>query len=218
MEPAAAAAHSGFNIVEKLLGLTLLGTEWVLWLLIILSVVSVAIMLERFFFFMRMRLNFADFTQKLTKNLIDGDIEAARKLCEGTPALETQVCLRAFEYWKKGTQSVREGMEGYLIGQRQVLDRGLVVLGTLGNNAPFIGLFGTVLGIIMAFKDLATNPAGGPSVVMAGISEALVATAVGLMVAIPAVVAFNAFNRVVKRHYANAEAVMKLVLTHSEGR
>ena len=66
----------------------------------------------------------------------------------------------------------------------------------------------------MAFKDLATNPAGGPSVVMAGISESLVATAVGLIVAIPAVVAYNAFNRIVKRHYANAEAVMRLVLSH----
>jgi biopolymer transport protein ExbB len=109
-------------------------------------------------------------------------------------------------------------MEGYLIGHKQTLDRGLMVLGTLGNNAPFIGLFGTVIGIIVAFKDLATNPAGGPSVVMAGISESLVATAIGLVVAIPAVIAFNAFQRVVKRHVANAEAVMKLVLSHSNER
>ena len=109
---------------------------------------------------------------------------------------------------------MRESMEAFLIGERQVLDRGLVVLGTLGNNAPFIGLFGTVIGIIMAFKSLAVNTAGGPSVVMAGISEALVATAVGLMVAIPAVIGYNTFNRIVKRHYANAEAVMKLVLSH----
>ena len=65
----------------------------------------------------------------------------------------------------------------------------------------------------MAFKDLATNPAGGPSVVMAGISESLVSTAIGLVVAIPAVIAYNAFNRVVKRRVANSEAVMKLVLS-----
>ena len=109
---------------------------------------------------------------------------------------------------------MRESMEGYLIGERQFLDRGLVVLGTLGNNAPFIGLFGTVLGIIMAFNDLAANPDGGPSVVMAGISEALVATAVGLLVAIPAVIAFNGFNRMIKRRMANAEAIKKLVLSH----
>lgn len=205
----------GINIVDKLLGLTLLGTEWVLWLLLILSVVSVAIMLERMMFFLRMRLNVQQFMTSLTKSLAERDYDAAKKLCESHPALETQVALRGFASRSRGEQAMRESMEGYLIGERQVLDRGLVVLGTLGNNAPFIGLFGTVIGIIMAFNDLATNPAGGPSVVMAGISEALVATAVGLIVAIPAVIAFNGFNRVVKRHYANAEAVMKLILSHA---
>ncbi len=203
-----------FNIVDKLLGITLLGTEWILWLLIIASVVSVTIMLERFIFFMRMRINLQDFTGKLTKALIADDINAARALCENRPALETQVALRGLAHRDRGAKAMHESMEGYLIGERQILDRGLVVLGTLGNNAPFIGLFGTVIGIIMAFNDLATNPAGGPSVVMSGISEALVATAVGLMVAIPAVVAYNAYNRIVKRHYANAEAIMRLILSH----
>ncbi len=203
-----------FNIVEKLLGLTLIGTAWVLWLLIILSVVSLSIMIERTFFFLRMRLNFSEFTDKLVKAMIDDNIDAAIDLCKRKLSLETQVALRGFENRKRGVKAMKESMEGFLVGERQVLDRGLVILGTLGNNAPFIGLFGTVVGIIMAFKDLSNNPAGGPAVVMSGISEALVSTAVGLMVAIPAVIAFNAFNRMVKRHYANAEAVMKLVLTH----
>ncbi len=203
-----------FNIVEKLLGLTLIGTEWVLWLLIVLSIISLSIMIERAFFFMRMRLNFQEFTGQLTKAMIDNDDAAAAKICQQHTSLETQVVLRGLEYRARGVKAMKESMEGFLIGERQVLDRGLVVLGTLGNNAPFIGLFGTVVGIIMAFKDLATNPAGGPSVVMSGISESLVSTAVGLMVAIPAVIAYNGFNRMVKRHYANAEAVMKLVLTH----
>lgn len=203
-----------FNIVEKLLGLTLVGTEWVLWLLVGLSVVSVTIMLERLLFFLRMRINFPLFTSELTRCLVSNDMDGAKKLCERNSALAAQVALRAFENRDRGQKAMRESMEGFLIGNRQVLDRGLVVLGTLGNNAPFIGLFGTVVGIIMAFKDLATNPAGGPAVVMAGISEALVSTAVGLLVAIPAVIAFNAFNRIVRRHVANAEAVMKLVLAH----
>jgi biopolymer transport protein ExbB len=203
-----------FNIVEKLLGLTLIGTEWVLWLLIVLSVVSLAIMIERAFFFMRMRLDFSDFADRLVRAMIEDKLDDAVNLCKQHLSLETQVALRGFENRKRGVKAMKEAMEGFLVGERQVLDRYLVVLGTLGNNAPFIGLFGTVIGIIMAFKDLASNPAGGPSVVMAGISEALVATAVGLMVAIPAVIAFNAFNRMVKRHYANAEAVMKLILSH----
>ena len=202
-----------FNIVDKLLGLTLIGTAWVLWLLVALSVVSITIMLERTLFFLRMRLNFPEFTQQLTKRLIDGDIEGAKQLCANRPAIEAQVVMRGFEYRERGPKAMRESMEGFLIGNKQILDRGLMVLGTLGNNAPFIGLFGTVVGIIMAFKDLATNPAGGPSVVMAGISESLVSTAIGLVVAIPAVIAYNAFNRVVKRRIANSEAVMKLVLS-----
>ncbi len=76
--------------------------------------------------------------------------------------------------------------------------------------------FGTVIGIIKAFNDLASMPQGGPSVVMSGISEALVATAVGLMVAIPAVIAYNTFQRIVKSHMANSQAVMSLVLAQCE--
>ena len=179
-----------FNIVEHLLGLTLLGTEWVLWLLLILSVWSLSIMLERMVFFHKMKLDFSSFSGDLTKKLLEGDEDGVKELCYKSPSLESQVVLRAMEYRPQGPKAMDERMAGYIAGERQNLDRGLVVLGTLGNNAPFIGLFGTVIGIIQAFADLAANPAGGPSVVMAGISEALVATAVGLLVAIPAVTSF----------------------------
>jgi biopolymer transport protein ExbB len=203
-----------FNIVEKLLGIMSFGTAWVLWLLIILSIVSVTIMLERIVFFSRMRLDFPGFIDALTKKLIDNDDAGVKKLCEQSHSLEAQIVLKGYEHRANGPKAMRESMEGLLVGSRQIMDRGLVILGTLGNNAPFIGLFGTVVGIMMAFRDMAANPAGGASVVMASISEALVATAVGLMVAIPAVIAFNAFNRVVKRRMQNAEAVMKIVLSH----
>src|SRR4029079_12034926 len=89
--------------------------------------------------------------------------------------------------------------------------KNLGVLGTLGNNAPFIGLFGTVLGIIKAFADLSRNSAGGAVAVMAGISEALVATAVGLMVAIPAVIAFNYFQAKVRKTISGVDSTAHLV-------
>jgi biopolymer transport protein ExbB len=92
------------------------------------------------------------------------------------------------------------------------MERNLGVLGTLGNNAPFIGLFGTVLGIIKAFADLSRNQAGGAGAVMSGISEALVATAVGLMVAIPAVIAFNFFQGRVRKTLGRVDAMAHLVL------
>ena len=203
-----------FSIVQKLLGITLLGSAWVLWLLIGLSILSVSIMFERFFYFRKAQIHFPEFSEKLSKVLLDGDVTEIVKLCAQSPALESQVVLRGLEHQKRGPRAMEESMLAYVISERQNLDRGVIVLGTLGNNAPFIGLFGTVLGIIIAFQDLARNPAGGPSVVMAGISEALIATAVGLMVAIPAVVAFNYFQRVVRRHVSNAEAVVKVTIAH----
>lgn len=203
-----------FSIVQKLLGITLLGSAWILWLLIGLSILSVSIMIERFFYFRKSDINFPEFSEKLSKVLLSGDTTEIVKLCAQSPALESQVVLRGLEHQARGPRAMEESMLAYVISERQNLDRGIVILGTLGNNAPFIGLFGTVLGIIIAFQDLARNPAGGPSVVMAGISEALIATAVGLMVAIPAVIAFNFFQRAVKRHISNSEAVVKVVMAH----
>lgn len=204
------------NIVQKLLGMTLLGSEWVLWLLIVLSIVSIAIMFERAVFYYKIRIDLADFTKSLNKFLMKNDWDEIKELCESSPSLESQMVLRGIEYQNRGAEAMEQSMNGYVAGQRQKLDQGLVVLGTLGNNAPFIGLFGTVIGIIKAFNDLASMPQGGPSVVMSGISEALVATAVGLMVAIPAVIAYNTFQRIVKSHMANSQAVMSLVLAQCE--
>ncbi len=203
-----------FNLIEHLLGLTMLGTEWVLWVLIALSVISVTVMVERIVFYYRMRLNFREFSEHLTNMLAKNDIDGIKQMCFQSSALESQLVLRGLEYHAQGGSAIDKRMSGYIAGERQALDRGLVILGTLGSNAPFIGLFGTVLGIIQAFASLANNPAGGPSVVMASISEALVATAVGLMVAIPAVIAYNFFMRIVKRKLANAESVRKIVVAH----
>ncbi len=204
----------GFPIVEKLLAVTLLGSEWVLWLLILLSIVSIGVIVERAVFYAKIRLNFGDFSQDLATKLINEDVEGIKSLCQQSPAIESQTILRGLQYLDKGVGAMEQGMTAYLVGEKQKLDHGLVILGTLGSNAPFIGLFGTVIGIIQAFDNLAKNPAGGPSVVMAGISEALIATAVGLMVAIPAVIAFNLYQRVVKRKIANAEAMKNLVIAH----
>jgi biopolymer transport protein ExbB/TolQ len=102
---------------------------------------------------------------------------------------------------------VSEAMAGAKTRGRLVLRRNLSFLGTLGSNAPFIGLFGTVLGVIKAFHDLAAKKGQGPEAVMGSLSEALIATAVGLLVAIPAVVAFNYFQGRVRTRVAQAEAL-----------
>ncbi len=203
-----------FNIVEKLLSITALGSEWVLWLLLALSVTSLGVIVERIIFYSRIRLDFVHFSREVTKRLLDNDIDGIKGLCSASASIESQTILRGLEYKDRGADAMEQSMTGFLFGERQKLDHGLVILGTLGSNAPFIGLFGTVIGIIQAFANLSSNPAGGPSVVMAGISEALIATAVGLIVAIPAVIAFNLFQRIVRRKMSNSEAMKNLVVAH----
>ena len=110
--------------------------------------------------------------------------------------------LRASLRWAHGGPAALEAaIDGEMTKRRRELERGMTLLGTLGNNAPFIGLLGTVIGVIVAFADLAD---GQNKVqmdkVMGGIAEALVATGVGLFVAIPAVVAYNIFQKKIARH------------------
>ena len=146
--------------------------------------------------------------------LRDGDVIGARRALAGKRAAPSR-------RWPPPASSSStaaptrssEAMASAKSRLRLDLERNLGVLGTLGNNAPFIGLFGTVLGIIKAFADLSRNQAGGAAAVMSGISEALVATAVGLMVAIPAVIAFNFFQSRVRRAMGRVDAMAHLVLS-----
>ncbi len=202
------------NLTSKFLAFTLLGAEWVLWLLIILSVVSVAIMIERAWFFAKNRFDVRTLAGELRKLIQAGDIEKARARLRDTNSVEGSIAESGLAEYANGVDAVIEGLQEGKARERVKLERNLAFLGTLGNNAPFIGLFGTVLGIIKAFHDLAGNQAGGVTVVMAGISEALVATAVGLLVAIPAVVTFNIFNRRVRATMARADELLHSLLKH----
>lgn len=102
-------------------------------------------------------------------------------------------------------ERIERAMRAALGLEMKRLQNGLALLATSGSTAPFIGLFGTVIGIIKAFRDLALAGTGGPSVVAKGIAEALVATAGGLAVAIPAAVLYNYFQRRVKTMNAEME-------------
>jgi biopolymer transport protein ExbB len=195
-------------LTQKLLAVTNLGADWVLWLLVLLSVISVGIMLERAAFFLMRRLADPD---ALARRLLEGDLPGARAAVEGKPGMEADVVRATVEHAGKGPEAVIEIVNAQLERSRLDYERRLAFLGTLGNNAPFIGLFGTVLGVIRAFSDLAAHPgAAGAGTVMAGISDALIATAVGLFVALPAVVMFNLYQRWVRRAAQRAS-----VLGHS---
>jgi biopolymer transport protein ExbB len=192
-------------LTQRLLAITNLGADWVLWLLVALSVISVAIMIERAVFFALRRLTGLE---GISARLLMGDLGGARQAVEGKLGMEADVVRAASAHAAKGPEAVSEVVSAQLERSRLEYERRLAFLGTLGNNAPFIGLFGTVLGVIRAFADLAAHPgAGRAGTVMAGISEALVATAAGLFVALPAVVMFNLYQRWLRRAAQRASAL-----------
>jgi biopolymer transport protein ExbB len=201
------------HITEHILAFTLLGSEWVLWLLILLSILSVAVMVERGIAMSGRLVDFDGLSAKLQGTLAKGDLKAARELLGEPRSPEVRIALIGLEQLPLGTTPAAEAMASARSRERLALEKHLGILGTLGNNAPFIGLFGTVLGIIKAFADLSKNQGGGAAVVMAGIADALVATAVGLLVALPAVVAYNIFQGRIRRTMGRVDAVAHLILT-----
>jgi biopolymer transport protein ExbB len=202
--------------VKLFAALTAAGAEWVMMLLVGLSVVSVAIVLERLVFFSRR--STSALTRELLPLITAGRLAEVRKRLDGVRGLEAAVARDALAVVPAGAAAVNEVVACVLARERPRYERYLAFLGTLGNNAPFLGLFGTVVGVIKAFADLALTgaKAAGAASVMGGISEALVATAVGIFVAIPAVVAFNAFGRWLKSIVARSEAIGHALAAHIE--
>lgn len=199
-----------------------LGAGWVLVLMLVLSVVSLAVMLERAWLYWSLRDDVSSLMRDLGRLLRGGDLEGARRRLEASPSAEAAVVIAGIVEAGMGADAAEEAMEGASALQKLKLEKRLTFLGTLGNNAPFIGLLGTVIGIVGAFDELgkaknATMTGAAqvaPEAVMANIAEALVATAVGLLVAIPAVAAFNTFQRIVRTTLANTEALSHVLLAH----
>jgi biopolymer transport protein ExbB/TolQ len=183
-------------IVKYLLKVAMLGSSWVMYVLLALSVASFGAMVERWLFFRKHGRGGEALGEALCDLLEQGDPLAAEGLLHRHPSIEAQVLLASLRWVRGGPDALAAAIDSEMIKRRKELERGMTLLGTLGNNAPFIGLFGTVIGVIVAFADLAegTNKVAMDKV-MGGIAEALVATGVGLFVAIPAVVAYNIFQK-----------------------
>jgi biopolymer transport protein ExbB len=208
------------NIVERskeiLLGL---GASPVLFFMLALSVLSLAVMIERLWFFSTHSVNLERLAHGLEEQFAKGDLAGARELTEGSRSLESAVIQAGLTHAPRGIEASREAMASASARGRLRLERRLAFLGTLGNNAPFVGLLGTVIGIVQAFDQLERAGLGGSASadIMGAISEALVATAIGLAVAIPAVAAFNYFQRRIRTTLGNAEALEHLLLSYLQG-
>jgi biopolymer transport protein ExbB len=200
--------------MSSLVDLAGTGATWVLYLLIGLSALQLALMVERTVVFARSAAP-AALKRRVRDALATGNMKAIAMSVAGDRSIEARVVAAGVASADRGVEAVDEIMHSSLVEQKLELERGLSFLGTLGNNAPFLGLFGTVLGIIHAFADLSASGSGQASrAVMSGISEALVSTAVGLIVALPAVAAFNVFLRSIKKRSAHAEALGGELIAH----
>lgn len=214
------------NLVEWLQHLmTNFGATWVMWLMIALSVASVTIMLERGWFYYSIRDDIPTLAQSLRDRLRDDNVDGAISLMEKSPSAEAAVVVAGLREADRGAKAADKAMRGAAALQKMKLERRLAFLGTLGNNAPFIGLFGTVIGVVQAFEQLGKQGMGdaqaataaAPTAVMSAIAEALVATAVGLAVAIPAVAAYNFYQRHTRSVLGNTDALSNVLLAHLSG-
>lgn len=189
------------------------GSRWVLWLMLGLSLAAVAVIAERIWFFVQERPPRALIASAL-RTLSTKGAPAALAMLKGARSMEAAVARVCLEHAADGAAAVEEHKAAAIEEERLRHEKRVAFLGTLGNNAPFVGLFGTVLGIIRAFHDLAGASMQGTQAVMSGIAEALVATGVGLLVALPAVATYNAFTRRVETAVAASEATAHTILAH----
>lgn len=203
-----------FSIIEAFNNFAELGAEWVMWLMLILGFGMIILAIERFLLLTKTKVDATQIARDLVDHL-DRDRAALAqvKVADGN-SMEQRVIFDGLAQYNRGRLYVEQIMMSTLTRERQRYNRYLSYFGTIGNNTPFIGLFGTVIGIILAFKELGVNPKGGLEVIGPLISEALVATAVGLLVAIPAVVLFNWFKSEVKERVSNTDFLMRIILAH----
>lgn len=204
------------DLQEAFLQLALLGANWVLWILVALSVASVAIVIERWLFFRSIAERDTKLLKPIAERLADDDLEGAASLVKKEESPGARMLAAMLEVADRGVRSARAVVEGNRAAEKLRLERYLGFLGTVGSNAPFIGLFGTVLEILRVFHLLGeqgVTTGEDASAIMTGISEALVATAIGLLVAIPAVIAYNAFQRRVKRFLSEADALTGMAVS-----
>jgi len=184
-------------LVERLSRIALLGSAWILYLLFALSIASLAAALERWIFFARRTDDLDALGARFAAALESSDLERARAILQTSRSIEAGIVLSALRWAHGGPRALADALEAALAGKRRELSRSTNLLATLGNNAPFIGLLGTVIGIINAFHQLgdAGQNKAAMGNVMSGIAEALIATGVGLFVALPAVVIYNLIQK-----------------------
>ncbi len=169
--------------------------SWVMTVILGVSVIAIALIVERFIYFGKRRAKAARFFEKVKETFATGGIPEVLALVKNYDVPFAHIVRVAFENYNLPDEMIVELMESEILEQRTRMERFLGGLNTIGNVAPLLGLLGTVLGLINAFANIATSGSGGPAVVAKGVQEALYTTAFGLIVAVPTIWAYNYFAK-----------------------
>jgi biopolymer transport protein TolQ len=205
--------------METLFRIAEASAQGILYFMAIMSVVSFSIMIERYFAIKKMSASGSKVANGLRIAIEAQDLGQINHLSEGNSSMEAKALSHGLCFVKKhGISGLDELFNSFKAIEKPTLEKNLNILGTIASNAPYVGLLGTVMGIMKAFNDLANSPGQGNEVVMAGIAHALVSTAIGLAVAIPAVVAFNHFQKQIGLVLTNIDAARDLCLAYTKSR
>lgn len=191
----------GMSLTELLLG------SPTMVVLMACSVITVSFAVERALYFTRTRSNSAEFMKELGAKLKSGDLKAAHAWAAKQKHSAARVCAQCLGQPGAKESDLKQRFNTAIEMEQVEMERNLSVLGTMSNIAPLLGLFGTVIGIIRAFADIARTGAGGSAVVAMGVSEALLTTAAGIVVAVIATISFNLYVRRIRTRVIELEDV-----------
>lgn len=163
-----------------------------IWILILCSMICSAVIIQKLIYFWNIsRDSLGPFMEKLLPEIKNSNYENMLKICKDSNSPFANVAFSGIVNYNNPTEKIENAMERQITSEIKVLEKFLIVLGTIGSVAVYIGLFGTVVGIIKAFHNLSSTASGGINIVIGGIAEALVSTAAGILVAVPSVIAYN---------------------------
>ncbi len=171
-----------------------------MWALLLLSIIAIAIVIERLMFFASQHSDSKGLLRALGQKIAADDLNGAIKVCQQNKGMLPKILEFGLKRGEKNRADITDALSIALMEHLNTLERNLGIIGTIAVIAPFVGLFGTVLGIIRAFQDIALKGNSTPAVVAAGVSEALITTAAGLFVAVVSVVFFNYFKARIKSY------------------
>ncbi len=206
-------------LVDKFFMLSQGSADALLWLLLLTSILSIGMIIERFITLRSIFQKNLEFRNQAQELLQSHSLDEIDDLAKNKDSLPSRALAYGLRHCKaQGVEGLAEVFNTFLMIEKPKLEKNLNFLATVGSNAPFVGLLGTVLGIMKAFSDLAQSSGAGNDAVMAGIAHALVATAVGLFVAIPAVIGYNYFQKLVRQSLQSIDVARELCLAYAKSK